>query len=138
MKKNQNHKPATTVRTKIPLVRIFTDGSGARPDGKGSKFAWLCSDTPAMKVYHEDGLTNNQAEYHAILAALDDGCPRGWNVQIVNDSENTIFQLRGQRRVLEPKLLEIHRQIQALIGHKRLTVEFVWVPRSENAAGKLL
>ena len=31
------------------LIRIFTDGSGCRPDGKGSAIAWFRPDTGAKR-----------------------------------------------------------------------------------------
>ncbi len=118
-------------------IRVYTDGSGARPDGKGSGFAWLREDTGQKKVTREEGLTNNQAEYRAILSALE-FLPEGSRAEILSDSENTCCQLNGQHRVLDPKLASLHGQIQALIQKKRLTVSFVWVSRRENLAGKLI
>ena len=118
-------------------IRIFTDGSGSRPDGKGSGFAWFRQDTSAKKIFREDGLTNNQAEYCAILSALE-FLPKGTSAEILTDSENTCCQLNGQRRVLNPKLAEIYQQIQDLIEKNRLTVSFAWIPRRENLAGKLI
>lgn len=118
-------------------IRIYTDGSGSRPDGKGSGFAWLCPETHEVKIVHEDGLTNNQAEYRAILAAVE-SLSTGAIAQILTDSENTCFQLKGQRRVLDPQLANFHARIGALITKNHLTVEFAWIPRRENLAGKLL
>jgi ribonuclease HI len=118
-------------------IIIYADGSGARPDGKGSGFAWQRTDTGQKKITREDGLTNNQAEYRAILSALE-SVPRGGSVEIRTDSENICCQLNGQHRVLDPKLAEIYDQIQNLIEKNRLTVTFVWVRRGENPAGKLI
>lgn len=119
------------------VIRIFTDGSGSRPDGKGSGFAWLREDTGQRKVAREDGLTNNQAEYRAMLSAIESlSC--GAKAEILTDSENACFQLRGERRVRDPHLAELNNQIQALIKKNRLTVAFTWIPRRENRAGKLI
>jgi ribonuclease HI len=121
----------------IEVIRIFTDGSGCRPDGKGSAFAWLRPDTSARKIVRQDGLTNNQAEYLAILAATG-ALPKGAQAEVFTDSENTCFQLNGMRRVLHPKLIDLHSQILALIEKNGLSVRFIWIPRRENLAGKLL
>jgi ribonuclease HI len=121
----------------IEIIRIFTDGSGCRPDGKGSGYAWIRPDTGQKKIVREDGLTNNQAEYKAILAAMD-ALPKQSKAEILTDSENTCFQLKGTRRVLDPKLLDLHSEIQNIVGKNDLSVCFTWIPRRENLAGKLL
>ena len=118
-------------------ITIYTDGAGARPDGKGSGFAWLRTDTGQKKITRQDGLTNNQAEYYAILSALE-YLPKTSRAEIWTDSENICYQLQGKRRVLNPKLAEINEQIQTLIERNQLTVSFVWVPRRNNLAGKLI
>ncbi len=126
------------LRKKTDLrIRIFTDGAGSRPDGKGSGFAWLREDTGERKIVREDGLTNNQAEYRAILAALEI-LPPGAKAEILTDSENTCFQLKGIRRVLNPHLAELNCKIHSLIAKRRLEIGFTWVPRRENLAGKLI
>jgi ribonuclease HI len=118
-------------------VRIFTDGSGSRPDGKGSGFAWFRQDTGQKKIVREDGLTNNQAEYRAILAAVET-LPTGAKAEILTDSENTCFQLKGIRRVIDPHLADLNARINSLIAKRRLAIEFTWIPRRENLAGKLI
>jgi ribonuclease HI len=124
-------------KTNEQKIIIYTDGSGARLDGKGSAFAWLRTDNSQKKITPEDGLTNNQAEYRAILSALE-FLPKESQAEVRTDSENTCCQLNGKRRVLDPKLVEIFHQIHALIEKNRLIVSFVWIPRRENLAGKLL
>ncbi|MFI5097243.1 MAG: RNase H family protein [Candidatus Acidiferrales bacterium] len=122
---------------KARTMRIFTDGSGQRPDGKGSGFAWCREGTNEKRITRANGLTNNQAEYRGILSALE-YIPNGTSAQILTDSENTCCQLKGQRRVLDPKLATLYEQVRNVLKKKRLTVEFVWVPRKDNLAGKLL
>ena len=84
-------------------IRIFTDGAGCRPDGKGSGFAWLREDTGERKIVREDGLTNNQAEYRAVLAAVQFLEP-GSDAELLMDSGNICYQLRGEYRVRDPRL----------------------------------
>ena len=119
------------------VVRFFADGSGCRPDGKGSGFAWVREDTGERKLTRKDSLTNNQAEYHAILSALESLGP-GLSAEILTDSENTCFQLRGERRVRDPHLAELNKQIRDLIQKNGLDVTFTWIPRRDNKAGKLI
>lgn len=124
-------------KKEVPHIRIFTDGAGCRPDGKGSKFAWTREDNGTKKVVPMDGLTNNQAEYRAILSAVE-SLAQGENVEILTDSENTCFQLKGDRRVKDPHLAELYDQIQTAITKNRLGVMFTWIPRRDNRAGKLI
>ncbi len=119
------------------VTRIFTDGAGCRPDGKGSGYAWLCVNDGSKKIVRQDGLTNNQAEYHGILSAIESLEPHT-KVEILTDSENTCFQLRGDRRVRDSRLAELHAQILKLVETNRLTVDFKWIPRAENRAGRLI
>jgi len=121
-------------------IRIFTDGSGCRPDGKGSGFAWFRENgnQPAIiRVSKEDNLTNNQAEYKAILSAIE-SVPKSATVEILTDSENTCYQLRGERRVKDPELASLHAKIRAEIEKNRLSVTFTWIPRRDNKAGRLI
>lgn len=118
-------------------IRVYADGAGCRPDGTGSGFAWLRGSTGEKKVFRQQGLTNNQAEYRAILAALEALPPRA-EVEILTDSQNTCFQLKGVYRIRDPRLGELHAQIYELITKKRLDVVFTWIPRSLNLAGKLV
>jgi hypothetical protein len=45
-------------------------GIGAEPDGTGSGFAWFCVETRESHVKWSDGLTKEQSESRAIIAAL--------------------------------------------------------------------
>lgn len=67
-------------------IRIYTDGSGARADGKGSGFAWLREDNGESHAEFVPGLTNNQAEYKAILSAFE-SVSKGSGVEILSDSQ---------------------------------------------------
>jgi ribonuclease HI len=83
------------------------------------------------------GLTNNQAEYRAFLAALQN-VPQGTTVEMFSDSLLICSQFVGDYRVKDAALQELLSEILALILHKQLKVKLQWVPRSRNLAGKLL
>jgi ribonuclease HI len=118
-------------------IRVFTDGAGCRPDGTGSGFVWLREDTREKKVFREPNLTNNQAEYSGIRAAIE-ALQSGEQVEILTDSQNTCCQLKGEHRVRDARLAALHDQILKLIQKKRIDVIFTWIPRSSNPAGKLI
>jgi ribonuclease HI len=118
-------------------LKVFFDGAGCRPGGDGSGFAWFCPDTGLRRVERVSGLTNNQAEYKAFLAALQN-VPDGSTVEMFSDSQLICFQFAGTYRVKDCALQGLLSEIQALILTKRLKVKLQWVPRSQNLAGKLL
>jgi ribonuclease HI len=118
------------------VIRVFTDGSGSRPDGKGSAYGFLCTETGEKQLIREDGLTNNQAEYKAVILALE-SFPPGSSLEISTDSELMASQLNGRYKVRDPKIAALHSAAQLIIERKKLKVRFVWVPRAENLAGKM-
>lgn len=118
-------------------IRIYCDGAGARPDGTGSAYAWLREDTGKKKICRCDWLTSNQAEYEAVLAALE-SLPDDSDVLILTDSQLVVSQLSGDCRTKDPKLLKLRTEIRRLVRDRKLHVRFRWVPRRENLAGKLI
>lgn len=124
-------------KTVAPPIRVFTDGSGCRPDGKGSGIAWVRVDSGEKKVERIDGLTNNEAEYGAVYASLK-ALPDKSTVQVFSDSELVCCQFKGEWKTSKATLATRLSRIRDLIRLKGLTVELVWVPRRDNLAGKLL
>jgi ribonuclease HI len=118
-------------------VLIFFDGAGCRPGGAGSGFAWCCPGTGEKHVERVDGLTNNQAEYHAFLSALQ-ALRDGATAQLFTDSQVVCFQFNGEYKVKDPKLVELLLKAQQIIKEKQLKIAVSWVPREKNLAGKLL
>jgi len=119
------------MKTKNGAVLVYTDGSA------GGRIAWLRQDTQEQHVESIPGLTNNEAEYRAILSALA-SLPNGIHVELMSDSTVCVMQLLGKYRVLEPRLATLRQEILALVAKKKLTFTPVWISRRENPAGKLL
>ena len=130
------------MRQKVPKARnavsiIFIDGAGRRPDGTGSGYAWLNRATGRQQVKWEDGLTNNQAEFRALLYALETR-PMGTEVKIHSDSQLLVAQFQKDWTVKNPELEDLLLQAREIIRERHLTVTLSWVPRDRNPAGKLL
>jgi ribonuclease HI len=119
------------------IIRIFVDGSGARPDGKGSCFAFYRSDTGESSIECVNGLSNNQAEYRAVLLALN-SVAEGSEIEILCDSQLVVCQFNRDWRVLDPNLALLLTQVRELIHERRLTVTATWIPRAQNVAGELI
>ena len=124
-------------KTASKRIRIFTDGAGPRPDGKGSGFAWIREDTKQKQIQHVDGLTNNMAEYMAVQSALE-SLPNGIAVEILTDSEVVVNQFNGTFRVKSHLLIPLLARVQETVAQKKLQVIVSWIPRDLNLAGKLL
>jgi ribonuclease HI len=118
-------------------ISVHCDGAGCRPDGKGSGFGWIQPKTRQQHVERIDGLTNNQAEYRALISALN-AIPDGSTAHILTDSQLMWSQFIGAYNVRDPELAELLSQVRTLIKEKKLTIVLQWVPRERNLAGKLL
>jgi len=128
-------KTGTTPEVKVK--RFHIDGAGARPNGGGSGYAWIRLGTENQRVKRIDGLTNNQAEYRALLAVLE-YVTGGSHLSISTDSQLVCEQFCGRYAVRDPKLKELLSQARKIIAEKDLTVEVRWIPREQNFAGRLL
>jgi ribonuclease HI len=118
-------------------IVVFCDGSGCRPDGKGSGFAWIQPQTGQRHIEHIDGLTNNQAEYRALISAISSLADES-AVQVFTDSQLMWSQIIGNYKVNDPELAQLLFQVRDVIKKKQLKFEVQWIPRRENLAGKLL
>jgi ribonuclease HI len=118
-------------------IRVFTDGSGQAPNGKSSAMAWYRIDTGERHVERVPGLTNNQAEYGAVISALK-AFGSDLSIGVLTDSLLMVSRLRGEFRILDPKLATLAAEVKTITEQKRLSLKLTWVPRSKNLAGMLL
>ena len=77
--------------------------------------------------------TNNVAEYRAVLLGIERaGALGAAELELVGDSELIVKQVRGEYRVKDASLRELHSQVKAaLAGFERWSIRNV--PREENA-----
>ncbi len=76
--------------------------------------------------------TNNQAEYRAIIAALEEATGLGARqVDIHSDSELVVKQINGEYRVKKATLKPLYQQVKQLQGQlKDFTITHI--PRQQN------
>jgi ribonuclease HI len=92
-----------------------------------------------LEISHYIGeTTNNQAEYRALIAALEEAARLGaTHVDIKTDSKLVAEQIRGNYRVRHPGLRPFfQRALQLLSACKTYTITNI--PREENAAADAL
>lgn len=116
-------------------MKIYVDGGG----GADSKFCYLVHPTGETRIVRQPSLTNNQAEYKAVLRALVDHMDCKEPIEIISDSKNTVYQLNHEFAINNDKLRELATQVWALVPQMDSPkITFKWVSRKENLAGKLI
>jgi len=115
---------------------VYVDGAARGNPGPAAAGALIidAAGSHVLRISRKLGrLPNNQAEYKALLLALDALVVHApLSVLVRMDSELVVRQLTGQYRVKDPTLQELHGRVQVLrrtLG----TVHFEHVPRAQNA-----
>jgi ribonuclease HI len=114
-------------------VSVYVDGSG----GINGGFGYFVKETGESFYEKKSEITNNQAEYMAIIAALKNFLGSTEEITIFSDSKNTISQLNHEFAINNENLRELARQAWILMG-KFSKLTLLWIPRKENLAGKML
>ena len=114
-------------------ISIYVDGSG----GTSSGFGYFVKETGESFYEKKPELTNNQAEYLAIISALNKYVDSSDEITIYSDSKNTVNQLNHEFAINNEELRNLAREAWEIIG-KFSSLSIVWVPRKENLAGKML
>lgn len=134
---NQNSPHELISEFKIP--KIFVDGCGPGKD-HNPRYAFLCQICGKSNVFEKMGITSNEAEYLAVEEAfqhiLDEHrVPPFEPIQIISDSKLVVNQLRHKWHIKNDRLRNLAMRAWELAP---ATVEYVWVKRKDNLAGKLL
>ncbi len=108
------------------MKRVYTDAS---------KTAICIASTDSPSVRYISGLTVNQGEYLAIIAALILSHPTE-ELEICSDSELAIKQLNGEYVCRDLALQVLCGVVLAFTTGRE--VKFTWVRREDNKAGLIL
>lgn len=114
-------------------ISVYVDGAG----GPNSGYGYYVKETGESFYEKKPNITNNQAEYLAIIAALKKFVNTNDDVTIFSDSKNTISQLNHDYAINNEVLKELAREAWPLIA-KNSKLKITWIPRNENLAGKML
>jgi ribonuclease HI len=119
---------------------VFFDGGSLGNPGKGYgsyEIAGPEGTVAARQVQFGNDMTNNQAEFRAVIAALEDLLDRvgpradAVSVAIRGDSQLVIRGLSGEWRVKHPGLQPLHQRAADLLRKFR-SVDLAWHPRQES------
>ncbi len=121
-------------RPKPGKVTIYTDGASRGNPGPAAIGAVITRPNLRVELSEPIGrATNNQAEYRAVIAALEYAFRLGASqVLLKSDSELIVNQLTGRYRVREPSLKLLFQEVKQLISQfESFTIECI--PRELNA-----
>ena len=115
---------------------VHVDGGARGNPGPAAIAAGVSNPEGEVVEEHAEAIghaTNNVAEYRALLLGIDRARALGAReLDIVGDSELIARQVRGEYRVKDPALRELHARVAAALqGFDRWTIRNV--PRAENA-----
>ena len=114
-------------------VSVYVDGAGGEKPG----FGFFIKETGESFYEERSGLTNNQAEYLAIITALKKFQNSSKQIVIFSDSKNTVNQLNHEFAINNEQLRTLAQEAWLLIP-KISDIQIKWIPRKENLAGKML
>tara|TARA_B100000029_G_scaffold386701_1_gene382575 strand:- start:79 stop:435 length:357 start_codon:yes stop_codon:yes gene_type:complete len=114
-------------------ISVYVDGSG----GSNSGYGYFVKDTGESYYENKPDITNNQAEYLAIISALKKFESNNDEIIIFSDSKNTVNQLNHEFAINNEQLRIFAREAWQLMA-KFSNLKIKWVPREENLAGKML
>ncbi len=129
-------------------IIIYTDGGSRGNPGKAAAGFLFCNEKKqCFKEYSEylgDNLTNNEAEYQAVILALQKfkavfgkKLAESSEVEIKSDSELLVKQLNAEYKILEPNIQSLFMTVWNLkLDFKK--VKFSLIRRENNAAADKL
>ena len=115
------------------MVNVYVDGAG----GEKSGYGYFIKDTGESFYEEKLGITNNQAEYFAIISALKKFQNSSDEIMIFSDSKNTVNQVNHEFAINNEQLRLLAQEAWSLIP-KIPNLKIQWIPRKENLAGKML
>ena len=87
-----------------------------------------------------DGMTNNVAEYTAVIEALSwlrqQNINKNTKIILKSDSQLLINQLKGEWRILSGRLLPLFKKVKYL--SKPFNIDYRWIPREKNKKADML
>jgi ribonuclease HI len=124
------------------VLHIHTDGA-SRGNPGAAAYAFVIRRPDGEVIEEADCLgrmTNNQAEYTALVRALERALGLGaeHGLSIHSDSELMVKQMRGEYRVKNEELRDLYEQARELAGRFRGRVTFQHVRRGDNTRADAL
>jgi len=120
---------------KVNRVIICTDGASRGNPGPAAIGATIKDEQGKLigRISQRIGwATNNQAEYRAIIAALEEATRLGAKqVKINSDSQLVVRQINGEYRVKKAALKPLYQQVKKLLSSLD-SFTITYIPRQQN------
>lgn len=123
----------------VPMT-IYADGlCEPRNPGGFACWAWVAFDGTGQEIIHErgcigsgQGMTNNLAEYRAVLEAFRFASERfnGKQIQFFTDSQLVVKQVNGEWSCNSPNLQPLCVEATKRLNQAGWTLQ--WIPRGQN------
>ncbi len=125
----------------VNKVIIYTDGAARGNPGPAAIGAIIKDEKGNLvaSISRRIGVTtNNQAEYQAIIAALEKAISLGArHVELKSDSELVVKQINGQYKIKNTALRPLYQKVVQLIGSLE-SFSISYIPREQNAEADAL
>jgi ribonuclease HI len=120
-------------------MKIYIDGGVKGHQFKDRRIGFIALVLNDEEIVEEVGeVTNNQAEYLALIKALEIAIQRKIpRVKVLSDSELLVKQMKDLYKVRSENLLSLYKKAKEL-SFKLDSFEMQFIPRKQNLAGKLL
>ena len=135
--------PVSALRNRLSVKKaiIHADGAARGNPGPAAIGATIKDEYGKLiaRISRRIGTTtNNQAEYRAVIAALEEALKLSvTHVKLNSDSELVVRQINGKYRVKKAALKPLHQQVRQLLGLlEGFTVTHI--PREQNAEADAL
>ena len=100
-------------------MKIYTDGGSRGNPGKAAcSFVALKDGGMREKSKFIGIATNNEAEYNAIIMALEENKEN--DIEIISDSQLVINQIKGEYKINKPHLKKLYDKVIELIAGRNI------------------
>ena len=116
------------------VIKTNSDGGARGNPGPGAIGIVVRDDNKILTMFSKrigDFVTNNMAEYEALIKALELAKPLTKEVECYLDSELVVKQLLGEYRVKNSRLFELFVKVQKLENHFE-KIKYVCVGRENE------
>lgn len=120
------------------MLTIYTDGASRSNPGQAAAGVMILRGNEIIyeKGFYLGEMSNNQAEYNALIHALEIAKLHGGKADCYSDSQLMVRQLNGEYRVKNEDLIELYKKIKALEKNFE-SVTYTHVKRSHKGIKKV-
>jgi len=135
--------PVYSLKDRLNLTRVIINADGASRGNPGPAAigATIKDENGSViaSISRRIGITtNNQAEYRAIITAMDKAVSLGAKQVIVkSDSELTVNQINGRYKIKNAGLRPLYQQVVKLTGALE-SFKITYIPRTQNSEADAL